>query len=84
MELYRAPDNAGRAVFAAQVRLIVWCKECQHQGKPDPAEIAARCGEETSILDWREQPVCSRCKSRAVDMVVTGTDWWATADIRGA
>ena len=23
---------------AAQVRLIVWCKACQHQVEPDPAE----------------------------------------------
>jgi hypothetical protein len=23
---------------AASVRLIVWCKECQHQVEPDPAE----------------------------------------------
>jgi hypothetical protein len=27
---------------AARVRLIVWCKRCQHQVEPDPAEIAAR------------------------------------------
>jgi hypothetical protein len=27
---------------AAQVRLIVWCKACQHQIEPDPAEMAAR------------------------------------------
>jgi hypothetical protein len=29
---------------AARVRLIVWCKECQHQVEPDPAEMAARYG----------------------------------------
>jgi hypothetical protein len=38
---------------AAQVRLIVWCKPCQHQVEPDPAEMAARYGVGTSILDWR-------------------------------
>ena len=27
---------------AAQVRLIIWCKECQHQVEPDPAEMAQR------------------------------------------
>jgi len=26
---------------AAQVRLIVWCKDCGHQVEPDPAETAA-------------------------------------------
>jgi Zn finger protein HypA/HybF involved in hydrogenase expression len=57
---------------AAQVRLIVWCKACQHQVEPDPAEMAARYGAETSVLDWRERLVCSQCGSRQVDMVVTG------------
>jgi len=58
---------------AAQVRLIVWCKECRHQVEPDPSEMAARYGAETSVLDWRERLVCSRCGGRQVDMVVTGT-----------
>ena len=26
------------------VRLIVWCKECNHQVEPDPAEQAERYG----------------------------------------
>jgi hypothetical protein len=29
---------------AAGVRLIVWCKSCQHQVEPDPAEMPARHG----------------------------------------
>jgi len=57
---------------AAQVRLIVWCKACQHQVEPDPAEMAARYGAETSVLDWRDRLICSQCGSRRVDMVVTG------------
>ena len=56
---------------AARVRLIVWCKECQHQVEPDPAEIAARHAPKTSVLDWRERLVCSR-RGRQVDMVVSG------------
>jgi hypothetical protein len=56
---------------AAQVRLIVWCRECRHQVEPDPAEMAARYGAVTALLDWRERLVCSRCGSRQVDMVVT-------------
>ena len=59
---------------AAQVRLIVWCKECQYQVEPDPAEMAARYGAATAILDWRSRQVCSRCGSRQVEMVVTGTE----------
>jgi hypothetical protein len=61
------------AAAAAQVRLIVWCKACQHQVEPDPAEMAARYGADTSALDWRERLVCSRCGGRQADMVVTGT-----------
>jgi hypothetical protein len=29
---------------------------------------------ETSVLDWRGRLLCSRCGSRNVDMVVTGTE----------
>jgi hypothetical protein len=39
---------------AAQVRLIVWCKGCQHQVEPDAAEMAARYRADISVLDWRE------------------------------
>jgi hypothetical protein len=59
---------------AAGVRLIAWCKSCQHQVEPDPAEMAARYGAETSVLEWRGRLVCSRCGGREVDMVVSGTE----------
>ena len=62
------------AAAVAGVQLIVWCKECQHQVEPPPAEMAERYGAETTVPDWRERLVCSRCGSRNVDMVVTGTD----------
>jgi hypothetical protein len=58
---------------AAGVRLIIWCKECRHQVEPDPAEMAARYGAETPVLDWRERLVCSQCGGRQADMVLTGT-----------
>ena len=58
----------------AKVRLIVWCKTCGHQVEPDPAEMAARYGANTSVLDWRKRLVCSGCGGRPVDMVVTGTE----------
>jgi hypothetical protein len=61
------------AAAAAQVRLIVWCKACQHQVEPDPAEMAARYGADTSVLDWRERLVGSRCGGRQADMVLTGS-----------
>jgi len=66
------PMTLGNA-SAAQVRLIVWCKACQHQVEPDPTEMAPRYGGDTPLLDWREGSVCSRCGSRQVDMVVSGT-----------
>jgi hypothetical protein len=57
---------------AARVRLIGWCKSCQHRLEPDPAEMAARYGAETPVLEWRERLVCSKCGGRRADMVLTG------------
>ena len=67
------PMTLGNAADA-KVRLIVWCKTCGHQVEPDPAEMAASHGANTSVLDWRDRLVCSGCGGRAVDMVVTGTE----------
>jgi len=57
---------------AAGVRLIVWCKACRHRAEPGPTEMAARSGADTSVLDWCERLVCSRCGGREIDMVLTG------------
>jgi ribosomal protein L40E len=57
---------------AAGVRLIVWCRQCRHRVEPDSAEMAARYGAETSVLEWRGRLVCSRCGAREVDMGATG------------
>jgi hypothetical protein len=57
---------------AAHVRLIVWCKDCQHQVEPDPGKMAPRHGAETPVLGWRDRLVCSKCGSRHIDMVVSG------------
>jgi hypothetical protein len=48
------------AAAAARVWSIVWCKECQHQVEPDPAEMAARYGAETTVPDWHARLVCSQ------------------------
>jgi hypothetical protein len=66
------PMTLGNAA-AAGVRLIVWCKDCRHQVEPDAAEMAVRYGGETAVPDWRQRLVCSKCGSREIDMVVTGT-----------
>ena len=73
MKPYRGPPVTLDTGAAAGVRLIVWCRKCDHQVEPDPAEMATRYGAETSVLDWRERLVCSRCGGRQVDMVLTGT-----------
>ena len=57
----------------ARVRLIVWCKACRHRVEPDPAEMAERYGVDMAVPEWRERLVCSKCGSREIDMVVTGT-----------
>ena len=45
----------------AKERLIVWCTDCGRQVEPDPAEMVARYGADTSVLDWRDRLVCSEC-----------------------
>jgi hypothetical protein len=49
---------------AAGVRLIVWCRDCQHQVEPDPAGQAQRQRAETTVLAWKDRPVCLQCGSR--------------------
>jgi hypothetical protein len=61
------PMTLGNAA-AARVWLILWCKECQHQVEPDPAEMAQRYAG-TAVLEWRERLGGSRRDSRRVDMV---------------
>ena len=58
----------------AGVRLIVWCRDCGRQTQPDRAEMAERYGAETAVPEWRERLGCSRCGSRLVKFVVTGTE----------
>jgi len=62
MKSERGPPMTLGAAATAQVRLIVWCKPCQHQVEPDPAEMAVQYGAETPVPDWRERLVCSRYK----------------------
>jgi hypothetical protein len=67
------PMTLGNAA-AARVPLIVWCKASGHQVEPDPAEMAARYGADTPVLDWRKRLVCSGCGSRNIDIMVSGTE----------
>ena len=73
MKPYPGPPMTLGAAAPAQVRLIVWCKACQHQVESDPGEMAARYGAATSVLNWRDRLVCSKCGCCEADFVVTGT-----------
>ena len=57
---------------AAGARIVVWCRACGHRVEPDPAEMAARYGANTSVLDWHKRLVCSQCGGREIDFVLTG------------
>jgi hypothetical protein len=37
---YDGPPMTLGGATAAQLRLIVWCKDCRHQIEPDPADMA--------------------------------------------
>jgi hypothetical protein len=58
--------------LAAKVRLIVWCKKCQHQAEPDVADQVARYGAEVTVIDWASRLRCSACDGREVDFAVSG------------
>jgi len=51
------PATLGSAA-AAHLQLMVWCKNCRHRAEPDPAEMAERCGAETTVRDWGQRLVC--------------------------
>ena len=58
--------------LAAKVRLIVWCKTCQHRAEPAVADQVARYGGDTTVIDWASRLRCSACDGREVDFVVSG------------
>jgi len=58
--------------LAAKVRLIVWCKACQHRAEPDIADQVARYGAHTTVIDWARRQRCSSCGERQADFVVSG------------
>jgi hypothetical protein len=58
---------------AAHVRYLVWHRECRHQVEPDPVQRAQRYGAEMPVPE-RGSSLFAPNASRAVDMVVTGTE----------
>jgi len=65
------PLTLGQAL-ASRVRLIVWCKACQHRIEPDVAAQVERCGAGMTVIDWARRLRCSECGERAADFVVSG------------
>jgi hypothetical protein len=74
VKAYAGPPMTLGNAASAHVRLIVWCKSCGRRTEPEAAEMAKRYGLKTSVIDWSKRLVCSRCRSRNTDMVVTGTE----------
>ena len=65
------PATLGSVAVAGR-RVIVWCRGCGHQAEPDGSELAERYGAATTVLDWKDRLICSRCDGREIDMVLTG------------
>jgi len=63
------PMTLGNAA-AARVRLIVWCKTCQHQVEPDPAEMAERYGTRHAQCPTGTSGWCVR------NAVAAQSTWW--------
>jgi hypothetical protein len=51
----RPTDDPGRRRCFTTSSVDHWCKHCQHQVEPDPAETVTRYGAETTVPDWRER-----------------------------
>jgi hypothetical protein len=49
MKRYTSPPTTLGNAASAKVRVIVWCRDCQHRIEPDPAEHAARYGAELPV-----------------------------------
>ena len=69
----KATPARRRSATTAQAHLLlhVWCKDCRHQVDLDPGEQAERYGADLAVPEWASQLICSRCRSRRVDFVVT-------------
>jgi hypothetical protein len=45
-----------RGTAAAHVRLVVWCRDCEHRVEPDATEQAARYGAKTALPRMSQAP----------------------------
>jgi len=65
------PLTLGQAL-AAHVRIIAWCKSCNHRAEPDIATQVAQHGAGMPVPDWARLLRCTECGAREADFVVTG------------
>jgi hypothetical protein len=63
----------GQAV-PARVRLIVWCRACQHRFERDTATVAEEHGAATTVLVWTRRLRCRECGARDAEFVVSRTE----------
>ena len=54
--------------LAAHIRLIVWCKTCNHR----VANHVAQHGSGMPVPDWARLLRCTECGARDADFVVSG------------
>jgi hypothetical protein len=64
--------ETGARRLAAQMRLIVWCKSCNHRDEPDIATQVAQHGSGMTVIDSARLLRCTECSARDADFVVTG------------
>ena len=62
-----APITLGQAV-AAHVRLIVWCKNCNHKADPDITAMVAHHGSGMTVIDWARLLRCTESGARDADL----------------
>ena len=65
------PLTLGQAL-AADVRLIVRCKNCNHRAEPDIATQVAQHGAGMTVIDWKRLLRCTDCGKRDAEFVVSG------------
>ena len=72
MRPYRGLPMTLGVAAAAGVRLIVWCKDCQHQVEPGPRGDGPAIRQSDLGSQWRERLVCSRSRAGMCDKAATG------------
>ena len=64
------PLTLGQAL-TAHIRIIAWCKSCNHRAEPDIATQVAQHGAGVAVIDWARLLCCAECGARDADFVVT-------------